>query len=58
MVEVFLKKMNDSVIRSLIALEKGPEPAQYVFKGCEELICRVLRIKKETFITANERSIL
>ena len=52
--EVLLKKLNDSVIRSLIALGKGPEPAQDVFEGCEELICRMLSVKRQTFITAKE----
>ena len=47
-------KSNDSVIRSLTALGKGPEPTKEVFEGCEELMCRVLRVKKETFITAKK----
>ena len=38
-------KSNDSVIRSLTVLGKGPEPTKEVFEGCEELICRVLRVK-------------
>ena len=50
----FFFKLNDSVIRSLTALGKCPEPTKEVFEGCEELICRVLRVKKETFITAKE----
>ena len=50
----FFFKSNDSVIGSLTALGKCPEPTKEVFKGCEELICRVLRVKKETFITAKE----
>ena len=50
----FFFKSNDSVIGSLTALEKCPEPTKEVFEGCEELICRVLRVKKETFITAKE----
>ena len=47
-------KSNDSVIRSLTVLGKCPEPTKEVFEGCEELICRMLRVKKETFITAKE----
>ena len=50
----FFFKSNDSVIGSLTALGKCPEPTKEVFEGCEELICRVLRVKKETFITAKE----
>ena len=34
-------------MRSLIALGKGPEPAQDVFEGCEELICRMLSVKEK-----------
>ena len=47
----FFFKSNDSVIGSLTALGKCSEPTKEVFEGCEELICRVLRVKKETFIT-------
>ena len=51
--KIFLKS-DDSVIRSLTALGKGPEPTEEVLEGCEEFICQVLRAKKETFITAKE----
>ena len=42
----FFFKSNDSIIGSLTALGKCPEPTKEVFEGCEELICRVLRVKK------------
>ena len=41
-------KSKVSVNRSFTALGRGSEPTEEVLEGCEELICRVLRVKKRT----------